>query len=94
MALLVLLAAPAGARVVAAHLLSGHRLLGASRIVAAELQRRQFLLLLALDIAREVLHGALGGLLLLLARAGGLPNRRGPLPPVMTDSSPVTTDLR
>ena len=43
--------------------------LGPLESVAAELQLCQFLLLLALDVAREVLHGALGGQALLLAAA-------------------------
>src|SRR6185369_3707416 len=74
-ALLVLLAAAAGARIVASHLLPGDCLLGAAGIVAAQLQSRQFLVLLALDIAREVLHGALGGLLLFRTGAVGRPRR-------------------
>src|SRR5581483_10638010 len=67
---LVFLAAAAGAWIVAADLGPAHYLLGAIRAVAAEMQFGQFPLLLALDIAREVLHAALGSLALLLGRIG------------------------
>src|SRR5215471_9294643 len=53
-ALLVLLAAAAGARIVAAHLRTAHDRFAASGIIAAELKCRQFLFLLAFDVAREV----------------------------------------
>src|ERR1017187_7411233 len=60
MALLILLPAAARARIVASHLLPhGHGSRPAG-IVAAQLQRRQFLILLALDVAREVFHLRLG----------------------------------
>src|SRR5271157_3074841 len=79
-ALFVLLAAAAGAWIVAAHLLPGvHRLRSAGSIPADELQFLQLLLLLALNIAREVLHAALGRLALRLRGGGagcrGLPCR-------------------
>src|SRR5271157_2019161 len=56
-AFLILLAAAARAGVVAADFLAGHHLFGAGGTVTAhELQFRQLLFLVALDVAREVLH--------------------------------------
>src|SRR5271157_1841577 len=66
-ALLVLLAAAARAWIVATHLLPGADRLGPAAIVAAtELHGLQLFVLLALNIAREVFHGALRGLALRL----------------------------
>src|SRR5208283_2155754 len=74
-ALLVLLAAAAGTWVVTAHLLPGdHRLGPAAIVAAAELHGLQLFVLLALNIAREVFHAALGGLALRFS--GGLCGRR------------------
>src|ERR1041384_327093 len=69
-ALLVLLAAPTRTRIVASDFGAAHHLLRTVGAVAAEMQRLQLLVLLALDVAREVLHRALGGLTLQLTGVG------------------------
>src|SRR5215471_10518199 len=69
-AFLVLLAATAGAGIVASDLGAAHHLLGGVRPVAAEVQLRQFALLLALNVAGEILHRGLRRFALLVTRAG------------------------
>src|ERR1700681_4877286 len=64
---LVLLSAPAWARIVSSGLLRGDGLLLFARRAAAphELQRGHLFLLLAMDVLREVLHRVLGSLALI-----------------------------
>src|ERR1035441_5005459 len=69
--LLILLPAAAGTRIVPPGLLPPHNRRTTSRIVAAhELQRLHLALLLALDVAREVLHRGFRRLPLCLVGVG------------------------
>src|SRR5947209_2170117 len=70
--LLILLPAATRAWIVPPDLLPAHHLLRPTRSIAAEMQFRQFLLFLALDIAGEVLNTGLGRLALLLGDVGTL----------------------
>src|SRR5579883_2593819 len=64
-AFFILLSAPAGAGIVAAGFVLGdHRRFGRRGLAAGELQRGHLLFLLALDVARQVENGILGGLAL------------------------------